>query len=80
MITLDTTALSLLFVPGSQVSKPGSAKPIKYAFERLECLVDRIAQSDETMLLPTPVLSEVLVKVPPEKIQEILVELNGSKW
>lgn len=80
MTALDTTSLSLLLVPESVVSRPGSKKPIKHGRERLEAFVDRTAQVGERILLPTPVLSEVLVAVPANKIQDLLVELNASKW
>lgn len=80
MIALDTNALSLLLIPGATVSRVGSITPIKLAKERLEALVSRIAQNRDQIIIPTPVLSEVLVKISPEQITELLTELNGSVW
>jgi hypothetical protein len=77
---LDTTALSLLLIPASPVTRPGTKKLIKHAPERLQAFVDRTAQAGESILLPTPVLSEVFVGIAADKIQNILVELNASKW
>ncbi len=45
MIVLDTTAASLLFVPGSTVSHEG--KPIKYAQERLDALIEKVAKEND---------------------------------
>ena len=77
MIVLDTTAASLLFVPGSTSNHEG--KPIKYARERLDHLIEKIAQENEKLLLPTPVLSELLVKVP-DKAHELVKEIRTSPW
>ena len=80
MTALDTTALSLLLIPGSPVTRPGTKKLIRHAPERLQAFVDRTAQAGESILLPVPALSEVFVGVAPDKIQNILVELNASRW
>ncbi len=80
MIALDTNALSLLFIKGSAVYKRGSTIPIKHGKERIEELVERIAKSGGAVVIPAPVLSELLVKVPPKDIANLLAELNGSMW
>ena len=80
MIALDTNALSVMFIPGAVVSEPGADKPIKYAKERMEFLVERLARAGETIIIPTPVLAELLAKVLPERIPKLLTELGGSRW
>ncbi len=80
MIALDTTALSLLFVPGTTVLRLGTTVPIKLAKERLDALVQRIADAKQQILIPTPVLSEIMVRMTPNQISELLVKLNGSVW
>jgi hypothetical protein len=80
MIAFDTTARSALFIPGSPLCKAGSTTPIKHGKERLSALVDRVAKSRDTILIPTPVLSELLVCLSPEKIGDLLTELNASVW
>jgi predicted nucleic acid-binding protein len=77
MIALDTTAASLLFVPGAVPCHEG--KPIKYARERLESLIERIAKANEAIVFPTPVLSELLAKVP-DKANELLKVIRTSPW
>jgi hypothetical protein len=80
MKVFDTTALSVLFIQGSPLCRSGTTIPIKHAKERLEALIDRIAKDHEQILIPTPVLSELLVKVPPEKVTPLLDQLNTSIW
>jgi hypothetical protein len=79
MIALDTTALSLLFVPGSDSYKPGSQVPIRHGRERLEALVEHAAQNGQRILIPTPALSELMVKVP-SRIDELLKQFKSSPW
>jgi hypothetical protein len=64
MIAFDTTALSLLFVPGITVESKQDKKPLKCAKERIEALIERIAKDSDVILIPTPCLSELLVKYP----------------
>lgn len=71
MIAFDTTALSLVWVPGATARNRRTQKPIKHAKERLEALIDRIAANDDVILIPTPVLSEVIVKIP-SKAHELI--------
>jgi hypothetical protein len=77
MIVLDTTAASLLFVPNAIPHHDG--KPIKYARERLDSLIERIAKANEIIVIPTPVLSELVVKVH-EKANELIKEIRTSPW
>ena len=74
MIALDTTALSLSFVPNA------TGKPIKHGRERMEYLVEQISKGDGVIPIPTPSLSEVIVKLDPQKIDEFLKRLKSSPW
>jgi hypothetical protein len=80
MIALDTTALSALLIPGTRLCRAGTPIPIRHGTERLKTLVDRIAKQRDSILIPTPVLSELLVCLPQEKIADLLVQLNASAW
>ena len=80
MIALDTTALSALFIPGAKLCRAGTNTPIKHGKERLQALVERIAKERDTILIPTPVLSELLVCISPDKIADLLTQLNASIW
>lgn len=79
MIAFDTTALSLVWVPGATARNRRTQKPIKHAKERLEALIDRIAANDDVILIPTPVLSEVIVKIP-SKAHELIEYIRSSPW
>jgi hypothetical protein len=80
MIAFDTTALSILFLPGAKVCRVGSATPIKLAAERMEALVRKISSERDTIIIPAPALSELLVQVPSDKIADLLVQLDTSRW
>lgn len=80
MKVLDTTCLSALFVSGATVCRKGTTIPIKYAKERLELLVNTIARNHEQVIIPTPVLSELLVRTPPDKVSNLIDQLNSSIW
>jgi hypothetical protein len=80
MTALDTTALSALFLPGAKLCRAGTTTPIKHAKERLDALIDRIAKERDTILIPTPVLSELLVCITPDKIADLITQLNASFW
>ncbi len=80
MIAFDSTALSALFIPGAKLCRPGTNVPIAHGKERLAAFVERAAKQRDTILIPAPVLSELLVCLPPAKIPEFLVQLNSSVW
>jgi hypothetical protein len=80
MIALDTTALSVLFIEGTTLFQQGTNEPIKHAKGRLDALVERISKGKERIVIPAPVLSELLVKVPPDKVSALLDQLNSSIW
>ena len=80
MTALDTTALSVLFIPGAKLYRAGTGTPIKYGKERLEALIERIAKERDTILIPTPVLSELLVCISHDRIPDLLTQLNASIW
>ncbi len=80
MTALDTTALSALLLPGARVCRAGTNVPIKHARERLQALVERIVKNRETLIVPAPVLSELVVRIPHERIHSVVEELNNSIW
>jgi len=55
MIAFDTSFLTLMFVPGARHS-------IANARDRVEFLISDIHGSGERVIIPTPALSEILVK------------------
>lgn len=71
MIVFDTTTLSAIWVPGAIVTNPRTKAPVKHARERVDALIEVIAAQDDVIVIPAPVLSEVIVKIP-TKADELL--------
>ncbi len=62
MVVLDTTTLLLLIEPTAKAPPdPKTNKPIDRARERIEFLLETLSQAKTQVLIPTPVLSELLV-------------------
>lgn len=55
MIAFDTSFLTMLFLPGAR-------HEIKNAYERINFLISETHATGERILVPTPVLSELLVQ------------------
>jgi hypothetical protein len=79
MVVIDTTMLMLLFRPNVPARVTDSkGKPIDYVSERLAYLVKTIESSKSRIIIPTPVLSELLVRATPQETQRILDEINAA--
>jgi hypothetical protein len=70
MIAFDTTFLTLIFVPDAKHDIPDAA-------DRVQFLISDIHGTGEKILVPTPALSEILVKAGKAKNQ-IATELTQS--
>jgi predicted nucleic acid-binding protein len=70
MIALDTNTLTLLFVPHAP-------HPVQNAKERIEFLVSDLHGKGEQIVIPTPVLAELLVKGGAAR-NDIIQTLNKS--
>jgi hypothetical protein len=58
----DTSVLLLLLAPGVAAPRlPGTNEPVPLARERVEHLIAELDAAGARALIPTPVLSEVLV-------------------
>lgn len=75
----DTTTLSMVLIPGATSSSRKTKRPIKHAKERVDLLIETIAANDDTIIIPSPVLSEVIVKIP-DKADELLKKIKSSPW
>lgn len=62
MPVIDATTLLYFLEPDSKAPRdPGTNKPISDAKARIDLLIETLEAREETTLIPTPALSEVLV-------------------
>ncbi len=77
MVVIDASILMLLFrsnVPARLTDSNG--KPIEYVKERLDYLIKTLESSKSKVIIPTPVLSELLVRATPQETQQIVETIN----
>ncbi len=78
MILFDSSVLCLTLYPQAGIPNDfRTGKPINFAKQRVDGLIAQAEQSSETILVPTPALSEVLVVVAPD-VQKYLDELSNQ--
>jgi hypothetical protein len=80
MVVLDATMLMLLFrpdVPGPKVDSLG--RPIDHVKERIDYLVQTLDAAGSRIIIPTPALSEILVRASPEETQQIIERIHKFK-
>lgn len=79
MIVFDTTTIILTIDPKAKPpTDPNTGRPVEKCKERIEHLIETLNKSKTRILIPTPVLSEFLVKAGNEKSQ-FLAEFTGSR-
>lgn len=79
MVVFDSTTLLLVLDPRSKPPvDPKSGQPAQKAAERIEYLIDTLHNDDAKILIPTPVLSEVLVNAG-SAMTRYLDILNGQR-
>lgn len=78
MVAMDATTLLLLFYPDAKPPlDPITGQPLAKCKERVNLLLQDLNEAKIQVLVPTPVLSELLVRAGPDKAR-ILNELNNS--
>jgi hypothetical protein len=76
MVVIDSTNLLLLLRPGTPVPSGLDGKPVDRAKERIDYLVHRLDKGKVKIIIPTPALSEALVKAGAAASQQIVEELQ----
>ena len=62
MVTIDNTTLALLLHPKAKApNDPQTNQPLQKARERIEQLISDLDAEDERVIVPTPVLAELLI-------------------
>jgi len=77
IVAFDNTFLSLALNPKTKPRpNPATGAPASHCAERVDALVDALAKRGDTVLIPTPCLSELLCIVP--DLEKAVGEINGS--
>jgi predicted nucleic acid-binding protein len=76
MVVLDATILMLFFRPDVNVPLGPGGKEIESPKARVDYLIERLEKSRTKIVVPTPVMSEILVRAGPQASQRIVEELN----
>ena len=78
MVVFDASVLLLVLAPNARPPlDPKTKAPVERAARRIEHLIDTLDRNREKIVIPTPVLSEVLVHSG-EAMQAYLASLNGK--
>jgi hypothetical protein len=78
MVVIDATMLLLLLRPGSPVPVGLNGIPIDNPKERIDHLVQGLEKAKIKIIIPTPVLSEVLVRAGIAASQQIVDHLSKA--
>lgn len=78
-VVVDSSVLLLFLRPGTSTPRDTHGTPVpEYAAERVEHLISTLEASDATVVVPAPVLAEILVRATPEEAATIMRLLNGA--
>jgi hypothetical protein len=76
MVGIDATTLMLLLRPGIPIPNGPNGHPIDRPKERIEYLVQQLDKSGTKIVIPTPALSEALVRAGVAGSQELVEKLQ----
>lgn len=76
MVVIDANMLLLLIHPSTKVPSDASGNPVKHARERVQGLIADLEKARIKVLVPTPALSEVLVRAGEAASEKIVDEIN----
>ncbi|TPN29607.1 type II toxin-antitoxin system VapC family toxin [Mesorhizobium sp. B2-3-3] len=80
MVVFDTTTLLLLLAPDASVPKDSNGTPISFAKERIDGLVVDLSKRKVKIIIPTPALSEALVRAGSVAGANYLARIRKSGW
>lgn len=78
-VVLDTNVLLQVIgnvKPGSVLHDPRDSRPIERAIDRAEALVEKIDSAKGSVLIPAPVLAEVLIGLTPIQSAELIENIR----
>ena len=78
-VVVDSSVLMLFLRPGTSPPRDSGGIPVPaHAAERVEHLIRTLEASEATVVVPAPVLAEMLVRATPEEAAAILRLLNKT--
>lgn len=78
MVVFDATTLLVLLAPNVSVPLDSQNNPITYPKERIDGLLANLAQSRTKIMIPTPALSEAMVRAGPVASAQYLALIRKS--
>ena len=78
MVVLDATMLMILFRPDAGGPTDSKGQPVSDAKERVDYFVKQLEAAKTKIIVPTPALSEILVRTGAEASQRIVDEITRS--
>ncbi|MGD0023289.1 MAG: hypothetical protein ABSC37_01495 [Xanthobacteraceae bacterium] len=76
MVVIDATNLLLMLRPGTPVPAGAGGVPIDRPKERIEYLIQQLDKAKTKVVIPTPALSEALVRAGAAASQQIVEHLQ----
>ena len=76
MVVIDATMLLLLLRPGTKPPTDAEGVPVEKCKERIEFLVQKLQREKTKIIIPTPALSETLVRAGTEASLQIVEYIN----
>jgi hypothetical protein len=76
MVVIDSTNLLLMLRPDTRVPNGPDGKPVDRPKDRIDFLVHRLSKAKSKIIIPTPALSEALVRAGAAASQQIVDELQ----
>lgn len=80
MVVFDATTLLLLLAPDTSVPRDANGKPVSFARERIDGLVADLSKRKVKIVIPTPALSEALVRAGAVAGENYLARIKKSRW
>lgn len=77
-VVFDTNTLLMFVSPNALAAKDAEGNPITYAAERVNGMIQQLGADKNKIVIPTPVLSEVLVRGDPVERAAMIVKFQRS--
>ena len=78
-VVVDSSMLLLFLRPSTPTPRDREGRPVpEYAEERVQHLIGTLEASHATVVVPTPVLAEILVRATREQAATILKQMNAA--